>query len=108
MKKLVWIAAAIAAAQQPQIRMDITNPDRPPIAIPDLRGSGEAQALMPAFNQTLWSDIKGGGILKIVSKSMYPLFVPQQPSDFTQPPPPEPQRGGLLGDEERVHRFGDD
>ena len=64
----------------------------PAIAIPDLRGAGEAQAFMPAFNQTLWADISGGGIFKMVPKTMYPTTVPQQPADFTQPAPPPPSR----------------
>jgi TolB protein len=72
----------------------ITKGERPAIAIPDLRGSGAAQTFMPTFNQTLWTDITGAGIFKMIPKTMYPTSVPQQPSDFTQPPPPqEPARG---------------
>ena len=32
-------------------------------------------------------DVEGAGLVKVVSKSMYPAFIPQQPSDFVQPPP---------------------
>jgi TolB protein len=95
MKKFVWILAAYAAAQQPNISVILTGGERPTIAVPDFRGAGDAQRFMPAFNQTLWSDLEGSGFLKLVSKSMYPPAVPQQPSDFTQPTAPAaaPPRG---------------
>jgi TolB protein len=62
---------------------------------------------MATFNSTLWSDLDGGGIFKMVPKTMYPTTVPQQPSDFRTPPPPgnaplrrgqapPPQSGGGL------------
>ncbi|MEJ7605908.1 MAG: hypothetical protein WKF37_06500 [Bryobacteraceae bacterium] len=38
------------------------------IAIPDLRGSGEAQRLMPSFNTTLWSEIEQSGLFRMVPK----------------------------------------
>jgi TolB protein len=66
----------------------IEGSNRPVIAIPDLRGSGEAQAFMPAFNQTLWADVQGAGALKMAPKTMYPTTVPQQPSDFSVPTQP--------------------
>src|SRR4051794_17210900 len=73
-------------AQQSTVDLGvITKGDRPAMAIPDLRGAGEAQGLMPAFNQTLWADISGAGIFKMIPKTSYPTSVPQQPSDFTQP-----------------------
>ena len=57
----------------------------PAIAIPDLRGAGDAQKFMAAFNETLSSDIKSSGRFKLVPKTSLPTFVPQQPSDFQQP-----------------------
>jgi TolB protein len=57
------------------------------IAVPDLRGSGDAQARMATFNQTLWSDLQASGLLKMVSKSLYPLQVPRAPQDFRPPSP---------------------
>jgi TolB protein len=81
-------AILLLAAQQQTIDIGtITKGERPSIAIPDLRGAGEAQPLMAAFNRTLWRDVESAGIFKMVSKSMYPTTVPQQPSDFTEPPP---------------------
>ena len=96
MKKLVSLAAVAAGfllmlhAQRTDITGDVNKPKGriPVIAIPDLKGSGEAQALMGVFNQTLLADVTGSGVVKVAPKTLYPLTVPQQPSDFTQPPPP--------------------
>jgi TolB protein len=68
----------------------------PAIAIPDLRGVGDAQKFMAAFNETLTADVKASGRFKIVPKTSLPTFVPQQPSDFQQPTPPSvaPQTRG--------------
>ena len=88
--------AVLLVAQQPTYNIgEVSKEGRPAIAIPDLRGTGEAQAFMATFNQTLWSDISGGGIFKMVPKTMYPTTIPQQPADFTlpAPPPADPPRG---------------
>jgi TolB protein len=68
--------------------------ERPAIAVPDLRGSGAAQPLMNAFNETLYNDLDASGLFKMVPKTMYPLQVPQQPSDFREQPAPQPTRPG--------------
>jgi TolB protein len=52
------------------------------IAVPDLRGSGDAQRLMSTFNQTLWGDLVNAGLFDMVAKTFYPHPIPQQPSDF--------------------------
>jgi TolB protein len=93
MKKLVCLAIASAGVLlvlSAQIREEIdkSGGTRPTIAIPDLRGSGEAQGLMGAFNDTLRSDVSSSGMVKVAPKTSYPLTIPQQPSDFTQPPAP--------------------
>src|SRR5579871_6357990 len=95
MKKLVWSVVAAAGflfILNAQITIDLNKEGRkvPQIALPDLKGSGEAQAFMNAFNQTLTADITSSGVVKVVPKTSYPLTIPQQPSDFTQPPPPQP------------------
>ena len=59
----------------------------PVIAVPDFRGAGAAESYMGVFNQTLWSDLQGSGMLKLAPKTLYPKGIPQQPSDFRQPPP---------------------
>src|ERR1051326_1611086 len=98
MNKLVWIAAVLAAfllvlgAQQPPIGLGtITGGQKPTLAIPDLRGTGEAQNFMGAFNETLRSDVSASGLIKVAPKTLYPLFTPQQPSDIVVPPAPQPQ-----------------
>jgi TolB protein len=58
--------------------------EKPTIAVPDLRGSGDAQQFMGAFNSTLFNDLSGSGQLKLIPKTLYPVQVPQQPSDFRQ------------------------
>jgi len=92
MKKtvLIFLAALAAAvlvmtAQQSDVIIKITKGDRTKIAVPDFRGSGEAQELMGVFNGTLWSDLAGSGLFDLVPKSLYPLQVPQRPEDFRPP-----------------------
>jgi len=65
----------------------IVGGEKPSIAIPDFRGAGDSAKYISVFNQTLFSDIQDSGLFKMASKSMYPLVVPQQPSDFQQPDP---------------------
>jgi TolB protein len=94
----LFAGAMLLLAQQGTIDIGtITKGERPAVAIPDFRGSGEAQAFMPAFNQTLWSDVSGGGIFKMIPKTSYPSFVPQQPTDFQQPSAPAPAPRGQRG-----------
>jgi TolB protein len=115
-KKLLAIVLALAGvllvvkAQEHDFSVIISKGERPALAVPDLRGDAQAQAFMGALNSTLWSDLDGGGIFKMVPKTMYPTAVPQQPSDFRMPPPvnntppvrgrkaqpPPPQSGGGL------------
>src|SRR5216684_2936033 len=101
---MIVILAALAAALSPtrpflltaqeKIEGVITTSERPAIAVPDLRGSGEAQPFMDGFNATLWSELSGSGVLKMVAKSLYPLEIPQQPADFKPPTITNPvQRG---------------
>jgi TolB protein len=100
-KKLIFavagaiLAAAFLAAQRPDISSGVTGGERPVIAITDLRGAGEAQQFMGVFNQTLWDEVSQSGLFKTAPKSLYPLQVPQQPSDFKPPAPapPRPRRG---------------
>ena len=55
------------------------------IAVPDFRGSGDAQNFMGVFNSTLFNDLSDSGQLKMIPKTLYPMQVPQQPSDFRPP-----------------------
>ena len=100
MKRVFWLAVAFAgilmvlAAQQSDVIIKLEGGARPTIAVPDLRGSGAAQPLMNAFNETLYNDLDASGLFKIVPKTMYPLTVPQQPSDFREQPARTGDRGG--------------
>ncbi len=102
-RKLAYSAAGalaavlvLAAQQQSDMIIKITKGDRAVIAVPDLRGSGDAQQYMAAFNQTLWNDLESAGIFRMAPKSMYPLQVPQRPEDFRRPPAgPRAGAGGL-------------
>lgn len=87
--------AVLAVAQQSDIFIQITKQERATIALPDFRGSGQAQDVMGAFNSTLFSELESSGLFRIVPKTMYPLQVPQQPDDFREPlPPPTPPARG--------------
>jgi TolB protein len=81
---------ALAAQQQSDISIVINkNGQLPSLAAPDFRGDGQSQSFMAAFNQTLWSDLDGSGIFRMVPKSQYPFTIPQQLGDFRIPPPVE-------------------
>ncbi len=91
MKKPIWFVVASAGAlfvlMAQDARIIVTKGGIPAIAIPDFRGTGDAQKFMPAFNETLSADVKASGLFKIVAKTSLPSFVPQQPSDFQRPAP---------------------
>lgn len=89
----VGAAALIVAAQESDILIKISKGDKTAVAVPDFRASGAASQYMAVFNQTLWNDLDGSGLFKMVSKSLYPLTVPQQPSDL-RPPAMQPARRG--------------
>jgi TolB protein len=97
-KRLVAIAAAFlaaASAQQSDVTIKLQQGERTAIAVPDFRGSGDAQKLMDAFNQVLFSDLDSSGLFRMIAKSMYPLEAPQRPQDFRPPQTPTraPSRG---------------
>jgi len=100
MKKAIGIlglaAAALFVGQAQNTRIVVVGGQgKPRLAVPDFRGSGDAQRFMGAFNQTLWSDLENSGLFELTPKTSMPLFVPQQPSDFQQPSVPgsAPRRG---------------
>jgi TolB protein len=90
----VWLVPAVAAAallsaQQIDFRGEVVKEaQKRIIAIPDLRGTGDAQQFMAAFNRTLWEDVADSGIVTLAAKTLYPTFIPQQPADFQQPAAP--------------------
>ncbi len=69
-----------------QINVTVNKPgEKPSIAVPDFRGSGDAQRLMDPFNATLFRELQTSGQLKLIPKTVYPLQVPQQPTDLHPP-----------------------
>jgi hypothetical protein len=86
---------ALAQMQPRDMYINITGGGKPPvIAVPDARGSGDAQKFMDAFNQTLFSDLQESGALEMAAKSMYPVEIPQRPQDFRPPSGDPPRRQG--------------
>src|SRR5262249_47417125 len=79
---LALAGVTLLVPQTPDAILKGTSRDVPTIAVTDMRGSGDAQRFMDTFNSTLWDELSGAGVLKMVAKSVYPLDVPQQPSDF--------------------------
>jgi TolB protein len=72
-------------AQQSDIKIILTGGEQPKIALPELRGTGAAQANMAVFNETLTADIRDSGYFNVKPKTSYPLQVPQRPQDFKPP-----------------------
>jgi TolB protein len=80
------IAFAISALVFAQIKGVIQGTgEKPAIAVPDFHGSGDAQRLMDPFNAALFRELQTSGQLKVIPKTVYPLQVPQQPSDLHPP-----------------------
>jgi TolB protein len=90
----VLAAAALLGAQIDFNGVVVKSQQKRIIAIPDLRGVGDAQQFMAAFNRTLWSDIADSGVVSMAAKTLYPTFIPQQPADFQQPAAPAEARTG--------------
>ena len=89
MKRIILVssvllgAAVFAGAQQINTTV-VKSGEKPSIAVPDFRGSGDAQPFMAVFNSTLFNELSGSGQLKMIAKTLYPTQVPQQPTDFRQ------------------------
>src|SRR6185436_7341029 len=101
-----FAVGALLLGQQPQSDIISTISKKgglPAIAVPDFRGAGQAQALMNGFNATLWDELQNSGRLKMVAKTVYPLDIPQQPTDFKPPTIAPPLK---RGDPQRTVRNG--
>ncbi len=90
------MAAAITGLAAQQITLRIQQGEKATIAIPDFRGDAQAQPFMGAFNETLWGDVQGCGLVTMAAKSMYPRANPQQPSDW-RPAQAAPAARGRAG-----------
>ena len=91
---LLGMGTKLLTGQDTDLKINVVKGEKPSIAVPDLRGSGDAQRVMDPFNQTLWDELAGSGALTMRAKSFYPLEVPQQPSDFKPPTASAPARRG--------------
>ena len=89
---LLLAAAALWAQSDVDLRIKLMGGGKPKIAIPDFRGSGDAQGYMAIFNEVLTSDIAGSGYFDVAPKTSYPLQVPQRPQDF-KPPVADARKG---------------
>lgn len=70
------------------------NPGKPHIAVTDFRANGAAAAYIGDFNATVSSDLQGSPLINFIPKTLYPLQVPQQPSDLVAGVAP-PSRGAV-------------
>jgi TolB protein len=83
---LLAAGALVMTAQNANFNGVISAGSQLKLAVPDFRGTGEAQKFMQVFNDTLWNELDNGGVVKLVGKSLYPLNnVPQRPEDFVPP-----------------------
>lgn len=91
----VFIASGLSwlAGQQIQVQIE-KNPGKPHVAVPDFRASGAAAPLIGAFNTTVANDLQNSPVINFVPKTLYPLQIPQQPSDLLGGVAP-PSRGAI-------------
>lgn len=78
---LILCGLSWLAGQQIQVQIE-KNPGKPHIAVPDFRASGAAVSLIGAFNDTVRADLDASPLINFVPKTLYPLQIPQQPSDL--------------------------
>jgi TolB protein len=79
---LIFACLRWLAAKQQVVGTIEKNPGKPHIAVPDFRASGAAPSLIGAFNSTVASDLQASTLINFVPKTLYPLQIPQQPSDL--------------------------
>ncbi|MEP7367537.1 MAG: hypothetical protein ABI972_30120, partial [Acidobacteriota bacterium] len=87
------LCASLALVAQDMVGKIMKSGELAVIAVPDFRGSGEAQQYMGIFNATLFQDLQDSGYFRMAPKSLYPLQVPQRAQDWRPPTgtPPRPQ-----------------
>ncbi len=92
---LCGLACGLAPISGQQIQVQVEkNPGKPHVAVTDFRGSGSAASLIAAFNDTVAADLQGSPLINFIPKTLYPLQVPQQPSDLLTGVAP-PSRGAV-------------
>jgi TolB protein len=82
LKALLLLLMAGALWGQPDFTATLTGYASNPMAVPDFRGPVAAQPLMTVFNQTLWDDLDGCGLVQLKPKTLYPKAIPQQPQEL--------------------------
>ena len=79
-----------------QIKSDVVKTgEKPTIAVPDFRGTGDAQNFMGVFNSTLFNELSGSGQLKMIAKTLVPAPGAAAARRF---PLPRAARGSALAD----------
>ena len=78
---MLAVVTSLAAKQQVSGVIN-KNPGKPFVAVPDFRASGNAAPLIAAFNNTVAGDLQSSPLLNFVPKTLYPLQIPQQPTDL--------------------------
>lgn len=91
-------------AQQINVQVD-KNPGKPHIAVPDFRASGGASPLIAAFNTTVANDLAKSPVANFVPKTLYPIQIPQQPSDLVAGVAP-PAKGSVQAQGSRLTDWG--
>jgi TolB protein len=91
---LLGAAALTVLAQTDMIISIMKGAEKAVIAVPDFRGTGEAQQYMGVFNATLFQDLQDSGNFRMAPKSMYPLQVPQRAQDWRPPTGTPPRSNG--------------
>ncbi len=81
------------AGQQINVQIE-KNPGKPHVAVPDFRAAGAAAPLIAAFNTTVANDLQSSPVVNFVPKTLYPVQIPQQPSDLIAGVAP-PSRGAV-------------
>lgn len=87
----------VLAAPQEGIKIELNKSGAIALAVSDMRGTGAAQPLMNVFNSTLYDDLKGSGLFKLIPKGVLPLNAPQQPRDFKGVTNPATGAQGVMG-----------
>jgi TolB protein len=68
-----WVSTGVGLGAQ---RIKLAVPDFPPKSVDQ-----QLVSLTQEFNQVLWNDLDEAGIFEMISKSNYPLKVPEEPLD---------------------------
>ncbi len=68
-----WISSGINLGA---VKIKLAVPDFPPKSVDQ-----QLVSLTQEFNQVLWSDLDDAGIFEMISKSNYPLKIPEEPLD---------------------------